>query len=167
MRKKGFFIPIVLVLVSGLLYHCEAPCTRTVSQAKINAVNSTKLQEDIETIDAYLTSNAITAIEDPTGMRYTIDAQGTGSKPCIENSVTIKYKGKFLSTGVQFEASNTAVSFPLSALILGWQIVLPKIKGGSKVTLYIPSGFAYGPAGSSGGSIPGNTNLIFEIELIK
>lgn len=143
----------------------DPPCTRAVSQSRIDAVNQTKLQQDIATIDSYLEDNSITAISDPSGVRYTIDVQGSGSKPCIERQITVKYKGKLLSTGAQFDASSNPVTFPLSNLILGWQIILPQISSGSKVTLYIPSGFGYGT--SSVGSIPANSNLIFEIELLN
>ena len=153
------------ILVMGF-YGCESPCTRTVSQSKINAVNQTQLEQDIQAIDTYLATKAITALSDPTGVRYTIDVQGTGAKPCIENSVTVKYKGKLMSNGSQFDSSVTPVALPLGNLILGWQIVLPKIQAGSKVTLYIPSGFGYGTS-TSIPSIPANSILIFEIELIK
>jgi FKBP-type peptidyl-prolyl cis-trans isomerase FkpA len=156
---------VAMVAVFSLLIQCDSPCTRTVSQSRINAVDQSRLQQDVETIDTYLSDQGITAIEDASGIRYTIDVQGTGNKPCLENSVTVMYKGKLLSNGTQFDASANPVSFPLSNLIVGWQIILPKIQAGSTVTLYIPSGFAYGP--SQVGSIPANANLIFEIEFLK
>lgn len=162
---KRFSGLVVLVFLADMLFQCEAPCTRTVSQSRINAVNQTKLQQDIETIDEYLTNNSITAIKDPTGMRYKIDVEGTGAMPCIENSVRITYTGRVLGSNTPFETQTTPVSFSLSNLILGWQIAMPKVKAGSTVTLYIPSGFAYGT--NSTASIPANANLIFEIGLIK
>ncbi|MBX2947119.1 MAG: FKBP-type peptidyl-prolyl cis-trans isomerase [Cyclobacteriaceae bacterium] len=143
----------------------ESPCTRVVSQSRIDALNQTRLQQDIQTIDSYLEDNSITAIADPSGIRYTIDIEGDGVEPCLEYTITVMYKGKLLSTGAQFDASSSPVSFPLSNLILGWQVILPKIKAGSRITLYLPSGFGYGSAAS--GAIPANSNLIFEIDLIN
>jgi FKBP-type peptidyl-prolyl cis-trans isomerase FkpA len=166
MNMKALLGSFVLVILSVTLFQCEAPCTRTVSQSRINAVDQVRLQQDIATIDAYLEDRQIVAIEDPTGIRYTIELEGSGAKPCIENSVTVNYRGKLLSTGAQFDASTSPVSFPLSNLILGWQIVLPQLKAGSAATIYIPSGFGYGPGGA-GSSIPANANLIFEIQLIR
>jgi FKBP-type peptidyl-prolyl cis-trans isomerase FkpA len=164
---KALLGSLVWVGLSVTLFQCEAPCTRTVSQSRINAVDQVRLEQDISTIDAWLEDREIyDAIEDPSGIRYTIDVQGSGVEPCIENNVTVTYKGKLLSNGVQFDASSSPVSFPLNNLILGWQIILPKIKSGSLVTLYIPSGFGYGPGGA-GASIPANANLIFEIQLIR
>ena len=62
--------------------------------------------------------------------------------------------------------SSTNATFPLSALVLGWQLVLPLIPAGSKVTLYIPSGYAYGSSGGGKGVIPADANLIFEVEIL-
>lgn len=142
---------------------CEAPCTKTVSQSKINAVDQTKLAADVAAIDAYLDAEGIIAIEDPSGVRYTIEVEGSGNKPCIENTITVKYKGALLSNKTLFDNAITPVSFKLSNLILGWQIVLPQVSRGSKVTLYIPSGLGYGTNNVAG--IPPNSNLYFEIEL--
>lgn len=161
---RRLYVLIILAL-SGIFFQCEAPCTRSVPQSQIMAVDQTRLQQDIDAIDAYLASNSITAIKDPSGIRYKVDVQGTGSMPCIENSVTVSYKGRLMSNNSQFDA-NSNVSFALSGLILGWRIVLPKLQKGAKAVLYIPSGFGYGPAGF-GSSIPPNSNLIFEIELHK
>lgn len=166
MNMKALLGSIVMVGLSVTLFQCEAPCTRTVSQSRINAVDQARLEQDITTIDAYLDDQQIVAIEDPSGIRYTIDVPGSGVQPCIENNVTVSYEGKLLSTGVQFDASNTPVSFPLNNLILGWQIILPKIKSGSTVTLYIPSVFGYGARTDIPG-IPANSNLIFKIQLIR
>ena len=52
----------------------------------------------------------------------------------------------------------------LTRLIPGWQIAIPLLSKGGAGTFYIPSRLGYGPAGS--GSIPPNTVLVFEIELI-
>ena len=165
MKKEIIVRIVILIFLSAGLYNCETPCSRKVSQSQIDAVNQTQLAADIDAIDEYLINNSITAQSDPSGIRYTVQTQGTGAKPCLENSVTVKYAGKLLSTGAQFDASTNPVSFPLNSLILGWKIMLPQFQAGSKVTLYIPSGFAYG--NSTVGSIPANSNLIFEIELVK
>jgi FKBP-type peptidyl-prolyl cis-trans isomerase FkpA len=83
--------------------------------------------------------------------------------------VTVKYTGKFLNEGVApansdiFDQATTPVTFDLAALIAGWQIGFQLLPKGSKATLYIPSGLAYGKGGNS---IPGNANLFFEVELI-
>ena len=125
-----------------------------------------QLKKDVATIDKYLTDNNITAQTDPSGLRYVVTTAGPagGVKPIISSTITVKYVGKLMSTGVVFDQRTTAISFPLSGLIDGWVIGFQLLTKGSKATLYVPSGLGYKTSGS--GSIPPNANLIFEVELI-
>ena len=50
-------------------------------------------------------------------------------------------------------------------LIKGWQIGFPLLAEGSEAILYVPSGLAYG--GNTQPSIPANSNLIFNVKLLK
>lgn len=159
---------VVFILTGfvALLVSCrEEDCTTRVAQSRLDAVNQAKLEQDVAIIDAYLDGEGITAVQDPTGMRYVITQEGTGTKPCLESSITFKYKGMLLSGGSVFDENSTGLTYPLKNLILGWQIVLPQLKAGTKATLYIPSGYGYGSSTLPG--IPANSNLIFEIELVS
>ncbi|MCU0369158.1 MAG: FKBP-type peptidyl-prolyl cis-trans isomerase [Cyclobacteriaceae bacterium] len=53
--------------------------------------------------------------------------------------------------------------------LYAFQVGLPKLPEGSKATLYIPSGLGFGTdALTSGGiTVPANSNLIYEVELVK
>jgi FKBP-type peptidyl-prolyl cis-trans isomerase FkpA len=59
------------------------------------------------------------------------------------------------------------ISYPLAGFIEGWKEGIPLFGAGGSGTLFIPSGLAYGITGSNGGSIPPNTVIIFDIELIS
>jgi FKBP-type peptidyl-prolyl cis-trans isomerase FkpA len=162
-------IIIAVVIGLALLQSCgddDASCTKVVPAETVAPVDKTRLAADIITIDNYLNSNGITAQSEPNGVRYVITSSGTGPTPCLENRISAKYTGKLLNGGNVFDSSTTGVSFILNRLILGWQLVLPVIPAGSKITLYIPSGFGYGEAGGANGKIPSNANLIFEIEFV-
>lgn len=127
-------------------------------------VSSTaQLEKDIKAIDEYLAANGITnVIKDASGIRLVVDEIGTdGLPPNIGNDLKVNYTGRLLSNGALFDAGT--VYGKLTNYILGWQIGLSMLPEGSFATLYIPSGLAYGPTGS--GAIPGNANLIFEVEL--
>ncbi len=122
---------------------------------------------DTEIIDNYLTDNGIAAETDASGLRYVVNEPGDedGLVPSSSSTVTVKYEGRLLSNQQVFDSNSDGLTFQLSRLILGWQIGIPLIQEGGNITLYIPSGLAYGPSGI--GSIPGNAVLIFDIELVS
>ncbi|MBL7861555.1 MAG: FKBP-type peptidyl-prolyl cis-trans isomerase [Cyclobacteriaceae bacterium] len=162
--KKISFIILVGISVSGCLDD-QDECTKAVPESELSVVDQTRLASDIITIDSYLAANSIIATEEPNGVRYVITKQGDGTTPCLESTISVTYTGKLYS-GTVFDSSATPVSFPLERLIVGWKLVLPLLQAGTKVTLYIPSGYGYGPQGGANGAIPSNANLIFDIELL-
>lgn len=130
-----------------------------------------QLKKDIETIDKYLAKNGITATEDESGLRIVVETTGNSSYPSGTSILTVNYTGKFLNGKVfdQSVPNNLGVpsplATPLSGLIEGWRIVFTKyVAKGGKATFYLPSGLAYKQTGFK--SIPPNTNVIFEVELI-
>ena len=144
-----------------VLFGCSKDKTLTVEE---------QLQKDIATIDKYVTDNSIAnVVKDPSGLRYTIVATGTGVKPTLTSKLTVRYTGYLLSTGANFDVHNTAIAFtdPLSSLIQGWQIGFQLLPEGSKAILFIPSGLGYGPTVTGNRSIPPNSNLGFTVELVK
>lgn len=161
MVRFGFLAVILGFLV---LAGCEdLPCTKSADQNRIDTLNQTQLQSDIAAIDAYLASKNITAVKDPTGIRYVVKKEGFGGTPCLENQVTFIYKVSLLSNGKEIESG--ILERQLKDLILAWQVILPQFPKDTKITLYVPSGFAYGASESSSGAIPANSNLIFDIEM--
>jgi len=125
-----------------------------------------QLQKDLQTIDNYLLTNGIQASQDPDGLiRYVIHADSSGTKPTIDSCVTANYRGLLLSNGHEFDSGEN-VSFPLNSVIDGWKIGIPLMNIGDSITLYIPSGLAYGYYGYPP-EIPSNANLIFNVGLKK
>jgi FKBP-type peptidyl-prolyl cis-trans isomerase FkpA len=171
MKKIVLFLSIALV---SSLVNCSrdaVPCTRAVKQSVIDAVPQTQLAADIQRINNYLTANSIVAVVDPSGLRYVITTAGTGITPCLESSIGVLYSGRtLLSNGTLnpnvFDAATQPVAFTLNQLILGWQIAFLKFPPGTSATLYIPSGLAYGPAGS-GSKVPPNSVLVFDVQMIS
>lgn len=100
------------------------------------------------------------------GLQYKVLKEGTGASPKLADTVVAHYKGKLLD-GTEFDSSykrNEPSSFPVNGVIAGWTEALQLMKVGSKWELFIPSNLAYGERGRP--SIPPNSVLIFEVELI-
>jgi len=96
---------------------------------------------------------------------------GTGAAAAAGDSVTVNYVGS-LTDGTVFDASanhgTTGFTFTLGAgqVIKGWDQGIVGMKEGGKRTLLIPADLAYGSQ-SPAPSIPANSPLIFEVELLK
>ena len=92
---------------------------------------------------------------------------GTGAHPAATDTVKVHYRGTLLN-GTEFDSSykrGTPISFPLNRVIACWTEGVQKIAVGGKARLTCPANTAYGSAGA-GDSVPPNSVLIFDIELI-
>ncbi len=135
------------------------------SSCKKDSFSATKQAAiDDGLIKAYVGTNSITAIKDPSGVYYQIIKAGTGGYPSANATVTVNYNGKLLNGSVFVPPNN--FSSPLSALIKGWQIGIPLINTGGRILLIIPSALGYGNS-SPDASIPANSVLVFTIDLVS
>ena len=92
---------------------------------------------------------------------------GTGDFVAVTDTVTVYYKGWLLKDGVVFDQTKEKpATFPLSRLIKGWQVGLPRCRVGGKIRLFISSGLAYSVRSRSK-DIPPNSVLVFEIEVVE
>lgn len=103
------------------------------------------------------------------GLKYTDLVQGTGATPRKGQTVTVHYTGT-LENGRKFESSRdrgvpSDFRIGVGAVIKGWDEGLMSMKVGGKRKLIIPSDLGYGPMGRPP-NIPGNSTLIFEVELL-
>jgi len=102
------------------------------------------------------------------GLKYQVLKHGTGTvSPKATDTVTVNYEGKLLD-GTVFDSSiarGQPASFPLNAVIPGWTEGLQLMKVGDKFKFEIPANLAYG-ANSPSPTIPPNSTLIFEVELL-
>lgn len=124
-----------------------------------------QLSLDSAAIADYLSENNITNVmTDRTGyVSYVLHEEGNGVAPQLTDSIEVSYAGRLMDTGEEFD-SGEHIEFKVNGLITGWQLVLLDMQEGDSVTMYIPSGYAYGSKGS-GDNIPANANLIFDMRL--
>ncbi len=100
------------------------------------------------------------------GLQYKVIKEGDGPMPTDTDNVKVHYTGTLLD-GTKFDSSRdrgTPAEFQVTRVILGWTEALKLMKKGSQWQLWIPANLAYGERGRP--SIPGNSALIFDVELL-
>ncbi len=106
------------------------------------------------------------------GLEYKVlkagDAKAAAPQPT--DQVTVNYRGTLID-GTEFDSSykrGEPAIFTLNGVIKGWQEGLALMKPGAKYQLFVPPELAYGPNPRPGNpGIPGNSLLIFEVELLS
>ena len=138
-------------------------------QEKQREIAQRKAQETAIAEEAYLAESASKegVVSLPSGLQYKVITPGDGPSPLTTDKVKVHYKGS-LADGTIFDSSydrGQPTSFTVSGVIKGWTEALLLMQVGSKWELTIPSKLGYGARGS-GGKIPPNSTLLFEVELL-
>jgi FKBP-type peptidyl-prolyl cis-trans isomerase len=101
------------------------------------------------------------------GLYYRDLTVGTGAVAQAGKTVSVYYRG-WLSNGLKFDerVSGNPFSFPLGQgyVIAGWDEGVAGMKVGGKRKLVIPASLGYGSRAQ--GSIPANSVLVFDVELL-
>ena len=138
-------------------------------QEKQREIAQRTAQETAIAEEAYLAESASKegVVSLPSGLQYKVITPGDGPSPLTTDKVKVHYKGS-LADGTIFDSSydrGQPTSFTVSGVIKGWTEALLLMQVGSKWELTIPSKLGYGARGS-GGKIPPNSTLLFEVELL-
>jgi FKBP-type peptidyl-prolyl cis-trans isomerase FkpA len=119
-------------------------------------------------------------VNNPAALTKTDISIGTGAEAVSGARVQVNYTGWLYSAaaadfkGTKFDASLPGKPFTFvvgatgtsESVIPGFSQGVQGMKVGGKRTILIPSSLGYGAAGVPG-AIPGNTGLVFEVELVK
>ena len=103
------------------------------------------------------------------GLQFIDIKVGTGNSPQKGQTVTVHYTG-WLADGTKFDSSvdhGQPLSFVIGTgqVIKGWDEGVASMKVGGKRRLIIPPELGYGASGRP--PIPGNAQLIFDVELLE
>ncbi|MDR2101093.1 MAG: peptidylprolyl isomerase [Treponema sp.] len=136
-----------------------------------SATAATRIRARREADLALINTTYPNAQRTPSGLRYLILKPGRGAKPVPGKTVAVNYKGMFLS-GEVFDNSDLhggALEFQAGAgrVIPGWEETVLDMQPGEKRLVIIPPELAYGERGAGNGAIPGNSFLVFEMELVR
>lgn len=158
-----------------------------VKAATVKAAKQTKIDNKI--IEAHLSAKGIKMLSPKhstinkadsmiaykeSGIYYIVHQIGTGQPGSDNSNVSVNYTG-YLLDGLVFD-SNTdpkykhvePIKFTVGKgqMIKGWDKILPLMKVGHKITVFIPSPLAYGPQARPP-HIPANGILVFDMELLE
>lgn len=138
-------------------------------RTQVQAKQQAKAEENKAISAKWLVENAAkTGVKKTeSGLQYKIVSEGSGESPAATDEVSVKYTGKLID-GTVFDSTdkrNGAPSrFRVAGVIKGWGEALQMMKKGAKWELYIPAELGYRETGTR--SIPGNSVLIFDVELV-
>jgi len=132
-----------------------------------------QFKTDKKRINDYASDQKMRVQRTNKGVSYLINKKGKGDNLQRGDKVTVHYEGTLLD-GTKFDSSfdrKEPFTFILGQgkVIDGWEDALVNFKKGSKGVLLIPSKMAYGRLAirEKGINIPGDSVLIFKIEVVK
>jgi FKBP-type peptidyl-prolyl cis-trans isomerase FkpA len=118
---------------------------------------------DKEKLETYIQEKGIKNVQTLiSGVKFSVEKEGTGSSASPADLVKIKYKGSLLD-GTIFDKRDTAVWVALWRTIYGFQEGVSQFQKGGKGQIFIPSSLAY--ADTPPPSIPAYSPLVFDVEI--
>lgn len=158
------FLPSYLAFGKNGFPGAKIPSNEVI-ELNISTYSEKQAALDQQHILSFLTANSLTALKDESGVHYIVTTSGTGTDPInVNTDVEIKYTLKMLDgttadSGQFTEAPKT--------LVVGMKQMLLKFTKGAKFRLFIPSVLGYGNVTNQSGSIPANSVLDFDVEIVN
>ena len=160
MKVFSSILGVFALFLTIFIISTQSSCSKSGGcSITVNYTNDNNATQKTAMIN-FCTANNITYTTHPSGILYQIITPGSATRPNLCESISMTYTGTLLN-GTKFDAGT--ISYPLSQLIVGWQIAVPLIGRGGHIKVVIPSSLAYGS--QSAGSIPPNSPLFFDIVL--
>ncbi|WP_293877048.1 MULTISPECIES: FKBP-type peptidyl-prolyl cis-trans isomerase [unclassified Sphingomonas] len=117
--------------------------------------------------DDFLTRNARASgvMTTPSGLQYKVlqPGQPGAAKPTDTDVALVNYEGKLLD-GTTFDKSQQPTPMPVAGVVPGFSEALKLMPKGAKYRVWIKPSLGYGA--ETKGPIPGNSTLVFDVELI-
>jgi FKBP-type peptidyl-prolyl cis-trans isomerase FkpA len=156
-----------------LLCSCFSACVKDGCNIPDPSITSASSEDDY--MRSYFQTNNITDLtKHPSGVYYKLNTPGSGTQgPGLCNTIFFNYYAYKFGSGVAFDSYDQpgGTGFLLGNLIIGVKKVLPLVKPGGSITMYIPPSLAYGneTIKDQNGNVilPANSYIKFDISLVS
>ncbi len=149
---------ILLAGASGLFWSCS-------NEPEFDQVK--QFEKEQAAILDYLESNNIDYEQESSNeLYYTINEEGTGSNPEALSWINVNYETTILGDD-EIILEEDSVIYNLSSVFSGWRVLMPLVKEGGNITMYVPSYYAFGRDLALDGAVPGNSTVVFDVKLIQ
>ena len=179
-RSTEFDVDSLIMAIRDTVADREPQVGNEEMQALLTALQQKVRQEQVEAFQALATENqaASDAFLDgnktktgivvmPSGVQYRIIEEGEGSRPGMESTVKVHYRGSKMD-GREFDSSfarGVPEEFTVNAVLQGWQEVLPLMKQGATWQIFVPPELAFGQRGNP--PVGPNEALMFDLKLVE
>lgn len=146
-------------------------CLKVNTECEFKSCQFVAPVSEIQAVNSYMGANGLTGTQHCSGLFYNISNAGSGKSPDGCSYVNVKYTGRTTSGTIFDQRTTSPVLINLNQVITGWRAAFPLIKEGGIMTIYIPPYLGYGSQELKDANgnviVPGNSILIFDIELIS
>ena len=164
----GVIIALVVLVVAIFIYRdYSSRVAASATPTSTSPSGTSSGSYPIGTLDTSPPAPSANAVTSATGLVSEDLKVGDGATATKGNTVTVNYIG-WLADGTSFDSNlNSAFSFTLGSgkVISGWDEGVQGMKVNGTRLLVIPPDLAYGSTGS-GKTIPPNSTLTFEVQLV-
>lgn len=164
--KNRFLILMLIILPFGFTSCFKEQQCGYIEQQYVASTS------EIAYMESFFTTNNITGLtQHSSGVFYKITSEGTGVNPTLCSNILVNYSAYRFGYGNAFDGflDPEGIPFVLGRLIVGVQKVMPLVKAGGSITMYIPPSLAYGSEAQRDqlGNIilPANSYIRFDMSL--
>jgi FKBP-type peptidyl-prolyl cis-trans isomerase FklB len=179
-RSTEFDVESLISAIRDTVAEREPQVAGEEMQTLLTALQQKVRQEQVEAFQALATENQAkseTFLEEnktktgivvmPSGVQYRVIEEGAGSRPGMESTVKVHYRGSKMD-GREFDSSfarGVPEEFTVNSVLQGWQEVLPLMKQGSTWRIFVPPELAFGQRGNP--PVGPNEALMFDLKLVE
>jgi FKBP-type peptidyl-prolyl cis-trans isomerase FkpA len=162
---------LILFILSGIVILGYLSCAKSTPTPTTPPCTNKTVDADAPTLIAFA-GDSIPLTHDSTGLYYHIVDSGNTTKPKAGSVLTVSYTAQLMDKSIFDSATNSNLQgVPLSNLIPGWIIGMPKIGVGGRIKLFIPSALAWGCTGvvnyqTNAVIIPPDAPVYFDVTLL-